>query len=477
MRVLVTGGAGYIGSHTVKTLLTEGHNVNIMDLTRDPNFNGTVNAVYSTINLANRPSEEGEPSGKITLNGIGPNGNRIRLHDGNVGNPKDLNDIIDFERKIDNESIDAAIDFAALIEAGISQQEPEKFVDNNVVNFYNFVKSAYSMGIERIIKSSTAATFGNMDPGNGFTELDVLRFKDLNRKGKYESQLDPATTQVGKLSGEKLHQYLLDFTSKRLSSDEDFAEFWKYVQSNDSQTRLRNTVNVYGWTKVMNELTLEHFAKKFGKDHVILRYFNAWGNDRLRENHNPETHLIPIIFDTVKSYEAREDKGSTILDRKDGKKEFMYAFGTDFNTPDGTCIRDYAHVVDLANWHVKALTAPSGVYNLGTGNGNSVKDVINKSLSAIGYEALFLAKSDEESNGGSKYRALSYDNEGKPNSIEILDKTLMGDKILPILEWDRRTGDPPKLFADPTKANDILGYSAKYTIDQPAQLKMVNATR
>jgi len=480
MKVLVTGGAGYIGSVTDVELLEEGHDVVILDQLANSEFNGSSENVNKVADLAQ--VERDSP--------------RLRAHDGNVGNIATLTDLLALEKELDGKPIEAVIDFAAYAEAGTSQQNPESYLENNAINSYHFVKTMFQGGVQRIIKSSTAAAFGFMDSGKGFTERDVFRFAD---DPYYESNLDPAQTQEGikiaktmhealaarkptsfvmkgidnvlanwggRKKEDELHAYCMNYTAKRLCGDNEFRGFWEYVLTPMSQARLKNTVNVYGWTKVMNEITLEYFAQKYDKDFVILRYFNAWGVlPGLREDHDPETHLIPIAMDRIKAYESRADKDSNVLK----KGEFMYINGTEYNTPDNTCVRDYIHVVDLANAHIAALTSPTGAYNLGTNQGDSVKEVLEKAARGAGVGLVVLKKEDL----GKTYNLTEVDGE---TQLEILNGH-MPEKALYAVESDPRAGDPDRLVANPRKANKILNWQAQFTIDNMDKIREVYQSR
>lgn len=424
--ILVTGGAGYIGSHTLVELLEEGYNVVVLDQLTNSDFNGRLKAINDV--------------SKITK--VKVNSPRLRVYNGNVGNKELLKKILS------ENHIDACIDFAAFIEAGLSMQKPESYFENNVVNFYNLVKTLYKKNISKIIKSSTAAAYGNLNPGRGFKEEDV--FTQIK-----ESALDPALTKEGKKKGEELHQYLIKKAKDTFDSDPKFLDF---LDSNDAQTRLKQPVNVYGWTKVMNELILEYFAEKYNKKYVNLRYFNAWGvREGLKENHHPETHLIPLAMDKIRAYEHRDKTSNTLKE-----SEFLPLYGTDFKTPDGTCIRDYIHVEELAKAHVAALEAPNGTYNLGTGEGISNRDMLEYIAKGAGVKLVVLKKKDRDK----KYIANCNQN-NEPVSIEIIDKSFkLPEKALVVLEWEKRQGDSPKLIADPGKANSTFGWKADISPDK-----------
>ncbi|MGN1322332.1 MAG: UDP-glucose 4-epimerase GalE, partial [Methanosphaera sp.] len=177
----------------------------------------------------------------------------------------------------------------------------------------------------------------------------------------------------------------------------------------------QNPINPYGWTKLMVERILKDYDKAYGLKSVILRYFNASGADKsgeIGEWHNPETHLIPLILDAAM-----------------GKREDIKIFGTDYDTPDGTCIRDYIHVTDLADAHILSLkyleqNNKSNQFNLGNGQGFSVREVIESVKRVTG-------------------------------------------KDFKVTESERREGDPAILIGSSKKAKEVLGWNPQYTdIDQ-----------
>ena len=171
----------------------------------------------------------------------------------------------------------------------------------------------------------------------------------------------------------------------------------------------QNPINPYGRTKLMIEQIFEDYEKAYGLKHIALRYFNAAGAGHdafIGESHDPETHLIPLVLQAIS-----------------GKRSEIKIFGTDYDTPDGTCIRDYIHVEDLAEAHRLALEKAgeyNGCINLGTGIGNSVKEIITAAERVSG-------------------------------------------RSCPVMLADRRAGDPARLFANNTLAKEVLGWSPKYT--------------
>lgn len=262
MAILVAGGAGYIGSHTVAELLDKNEDVIILDSLEK----GHKQAVLG---------------GKLVVG--------------------DLRDKVFLTSVFKEHEIEAVIHFAAYIEAGESVSNPSKYYNNNVVSSLNLIDAMQEAGVKKIVFSSTAATYG-------------------------EPQNIP-------------------------------------IQESD-----RNLpVNPYGETKLAVERMLKWADTAYGIKHVALRYFNAAGahvSGRIGEAHSPETHLIPIILQVAS-----------------GKREDIKLFGTDYDTHDGSCVRDYVHVSDLAQAHVLALSslrsgAGSNIYNLGNGKGFSNKEVI-----------------------------------------------------------------------------------------------------
>jgi UDP-glucose 4-epimerase len=261
MKVIVTGGAGYIGATTVQSLLDSGHEIVVYD------------------NLA-KGHAEAVPAG-------------IKLIKGDVADRERLDSIFREHRP------EAVLHFAAWIEAGESMQAPEKYFRNNSASTLTLLESMLANGIGKFILSSTAALYGEPE---------------------------------------------------RIPIREDDA--------------LKPT-NAYGESKLLVERMLAWFHRIHGFRYASLRYFNAAGsNGRSGELHQPESHLIPLILQTAS-----------------GRRDHISIFGTDYPTEDGTCIRDYIHVGDLADAHVLALEALGAhdqlIYNLGNGAGFSVRQVID----------------------------------------------------------------------------------------------------
>src|SRR5580692_8046122 len=308
MRVLVTGGAGYIGSVVAGELLQAGYAVVVFDnLSR-----GYRQAVPKNADLV-------------------------------VG---DLADRADLDRLFRSQTIDAVMHFAALIEAGESMKAPETFFRNNTANALTLLEAMLGAGVKRFVFSSTAALYGN-----------------------------PERTPI---------------------------------EENDA---LRPT-NAYGESKLLVERMLAWFHQIHGLRYASLRYFNAAGASRpdRGEAHQPETHLIPRILEVAL-----------------GRAQHVNIFGTDYPTPDGTCVRDYIHVSDLARAHLLALDAlakePENsaplIYNLGNGQGFSVRQVVEVAREVTGH-------------------------------------------AIPVIESPRRPGDPAVLIAGSEKIRRELGWRPKF---------------
>lgn len=303
--ILVVGGAGYIGSHTVKMLAEKGYN----PIVYDNLSKGHREAV------ANYPFELGDLGDKTRLNEV-------------------------FKKY----KIDAVMHFAAFIEVGESVKEPSKYYHNNVSSVLNLLDAMVENNIKYFVFSSTAATFG-----------------------------EPVKKQI-------------------------------------DETHPQQPINPYGNTKLMVEKILEDFDTAYGLKSTALRYFNASGADdsgEIGESHTPETHLIPLVLQTAA-----------------GKRASIKIFGNDYPTPDGTCVRDYVHVNDLARAHILALEKMfkdnvSERFNLGSGNGFSVAELIAEAKKITGVDF----------------------------TVETAP---------------RRAGDPAVLVADSTKARNILGWQPQY---------------
>lgn len=307
MRVAVLGGAGYIGSHTVKSLLDRGYDVTVIDNLRT----GYVEAIDK----------------------------RAEFEKG------DIRDTSFLKEALAKKKIDAVMHFAACSLVGESVKAPLKYYNNNVGGAIVLLEVMAEKGIDKIVFSSTAATYGEPQ------EIPICE---------------------------------------------------------DDRTEPENP---YGETKLAMEKMFLWTSKAHNIRYVSLRYFNAAGADlsgKLGEAHDPETHLIPIILQTAA-----------------GKREAVSVFGDDYNTKDGTCVRDYIHVTDLADAHILALEylirgGKSDIFNLGNGKGFTVREVIESARRVTGEE--------------------------------------IPEKIAP-----RRQGDPAWLIASNDKARDVLGWNPVYT--------------
>lgn len=268
MNILVTGGAGYIGSATAEALLKAGHSV----------------TVYDSLVTGHKQA-------------VPANANFVQA---------DLSDSHTLVETLTREKFDAVMHFAAYIEAGESMKDPGRFYQNNVVNSFSLVETAVRAGVKRFVLSSTAAVYKSND--EPLTE---------------ESPLGPT--------------------------------------------------NVYGHTKLLIEQTLEWYRQIHGLHFAVLRYFNACGALPNRgEAHQPESHLIPLVLRVPM-----------------GRRDEAQIYGTDYPTPDGTCIRDYIHIADLVSAHLLALEGLKEsdrlLYNLGSGNGYSVREVIDTARRVTGH--------------------------------------------------------------------------------------------
>ena len=309
--ILVTGGAGYIGSHNVVALIEAGYDV----------------VIFDNLELGHFETVE-------TLKNIQTKGKVVDFIKGDLQNFDDINSVFKTHK------IDAVIHFAAYSQVGESVKNPQKYYFNNVYGTLNLLRAMLENNVKRIVFSSTAATYG-----------------------------EPV-----------------------------------YVPIDEKHPQ--NPINTYGKTKLMIESILDDYDKAYGLKSVRLRYFNVAGADslnRVGEWHEPETHLIPNVLKSTFG----------------GGKKFQM-FGTDYDTQDGTCVRDYINVEDLAKAHILALRylekgGETNYFNLGTTEGNSVKEVFN-------------------------------------TCEEVTEKEIPVD-VMP-----RREGDPATLIAQNTKAKEILGW-------------------
>lgn len=306
MSILVTGGAGYIGSHTAKVLAQAGLLPVVVD------------------NL-NRGFREAVQWGPLIV--------------------ADVGDRSALDQLFTQYQIEAVLHFAAFTYVGESMHAPDMYFRNNAVNTLNLLETMRAHGVRKIVFSSTCATYGNP------------------------------------------------------------------LQIPISEEHPQNPVNPYGESKRMVERLLYWFGESHGLQWVALRYFNAAGADpdgQLGENHEPETHLVPLAI-------------SAAL----GQSGTLEIYGTDYDTPDGTAIRDYLHVTDLGTAHVAALRyldagGASSAFNLGTGHGHSVREV-----------------------------------------IAMIER--IGGRKVPAKEVGRRAGDPPSLVAAPRKSAEVLGWHPEHS--------------
>jgi UDP-glucose 4-epimerase len=302
--ILVTGGAGYIGSHTVKALKLSGY---------DP-------VIFDDFSTGHRSFVRGTP-----------------VIEGDLSNPNDVAAVFKAY------AIDGVLHFAGKALVGESTQTPELYYRTNVVGGLNLLNAMKDHGVRYLIFSSTCATYG--------VPRDIPIRED----------------------------------------------------------HLQQPINPYGETKLAFERAMRWFHDAHGLEYLSLRYFNAAGADSagdFGEDHNPETHLIPLVLDAAA-----------------GRRPFVEIFGTDYPTPDGTCLRDYIHVSDLARAHVTAVQVlmdgriQSQAINLGTGHGYSVREVIDTVRRVTGVD-------------------------------------------FKVRESARRAGDPPQLVAAVDRARELLGWVA-----------------
>src|SRR4029079_10603008 len=305
MRILITGGAGYIGSHTAKLLAASGHGPIVFD-----DFT----------------------QGHDWAVKWGP------LEHGSLADQGRLREVFAAHK------VDAVVHFAASALVGESMSQPTKYFRNNTVGTLNLLDAMREAGVATIVFSSTCATYG-----------------------------DPVRVPI-----DEMHP--------------------------------QAPVNPYGESKLMVEKMLRWYGEIYGLRWMALRYFNAAGADpdgEIGEDHDPETHLIPLVI------------GAAL-----GTRSPVKMFGTDYPTPDGTAVRDYVHVMDLADAHLRAIEClragtASQAINLGTGSGHSVREVV--------------------------------DTVPRP-----------GRRPVPAVEAPRSPGAPPERVAAPTRARDVLGWTCQY---------------
>lgn len=308
-KILIVGGAGYIGSHNVRLFLDKGYDVVVVD-----NLNtGHISAIDK----------------------------RAKFYNLDIRRKDELKSILIEEK------IDAIVHFAALSLVGVSMKDPLSYFDNNVYGMITLLQAMQEAGVNKIVFSSSAATYGNQK------EVPLL------------------------------------------------------------ETSPTNPTSVYGETKLMMETIMKWCDQCIGIKYVSLRYFNAAGasmDGSIGEDHNPETHLIPLILQVPL-----------------GKRDHISVFGQDYDTRDGTCVRDYIHVEDLATAHVKAIEYllsgnESNIFNLGSGEGQTVSEMIDAAERIV----------------------------GQPIKKEF---------------GERREGDPDTLIASNKKAKEILGWENTKSLD------------
>ena len=306
MSILVTGGAGYIGSHTVRALIEAGRDVVVAD------------NLLTGFQAAVHP--------------------KARFYQA------DIRDRAAMDALFEKEQIEGVIHFAAFSQVGESMNDPLKYYDNNLCGTTGLLQSMVAHGVSRIVFSSTAATYGEPE------RVPIL------------------------------------------------------------ETDRTEPTNCYGETKLAMERMMDWTSRAHGLRYVALRYFNACGahpSGEIGEAHDPETHLIPLILQVPA-----------------GKREKIMIFGEDYPTHDGTCIRDYIHVSDLAQAHILALDyllagGENNVFNLGNGVGFTVKEVIDVARKVTGHP-------------------------------------------IPAETAPRRAGDPAQLVASSEKARTVLGWKPQY---------------
>jgi UDP-glucose 4-epimerase len=270
----------------------------------------------------------------------------------NVGDKKKMIDLFKKQKP------SAVIDFAAYLAVGESMIKPKKYFDNNVANFINLLDAMVETGCKYIIKSSTASVYGNPLSENDFPLVESY----TNGFKPKQSNLLPGKFEAGDMEGEDFFQKFIKLYDTLIKNRPELKLTVEEV------TSLRIPTSIYGLSKLLDEIIMKKYDKLFGIKYITLRYFNVAGADidgLMGEDKSTPTNLM-----TVTIYKAL------------GKKDKLEVFGNDYPTKDGTGIRDYIHVVDLANGHIKALeyllrNQTSNTFNLGTGNGFSVYEVIN----------------------------------------------------------------------------------------------------
>lgn len=305
MRILVTGGAGYIGSHTLQQVLAVGHEA----------------WAYDNLEKGHR---DAVPAGRLIVG--------------------DLHDTEHLAETLRKHEIDAVMHFAAFALVGESVENPQLYYNNNIAGGISLANAMLQANVKRIVFSSTTATYGV-----------------------------PKQVPI-------------------------------------RETEDQRPINPYGFSKFVFEKLLEDYAHAYGWGYAALRYFNAAGaspDGSIGEDHSPESHIIPLVLQVAL-----------------GQRDKIFIFGEDYPTADGTCIRDYVHVLDLASAHLLALEklkdGTAIKVNLGTGHGNSVQEILEACRRVTGH----------------------------PIPSEVAP---------------RRAGDPPELIADASLAKEVLGWTAQFT--------------
>lgn len=317
--ILVAGGAGYIGSFTVKELLNNGFDVIVLDSLE----NGHGEAVDS----------------------------RAKSEVADLSNKKEI------EKVFKKYEIKAVIDFAAYLAVSESMEDPRKYMKNNVQNFIHLLDIMVENKCKYIIKSSTASTYGN-----------PLSDDDFPLKESYQENYKPGKSALlegiwdqKKVMGEEFFECLVNYYHKIFSDRPDLK------LTKEELTKLRIPASVYGLTKLLDEIILEKYNQISHINYIALRYFNVCGagmDGKIGEDKpNPTTLMTMVIYSIL------------------GKSQRLKVYGADYPTPDGTGIRDYIHPLDLATGHLSALknllkSDISGIFNLGNGKGYSVFELI-----------------------------------------------------------------------------------------------------
>lgn len=369
-KILVTGGAGYIGSHTVRELVKNNFDVVVLDSLESGHKQAVdKKAILEVVNLSDQKATE-----EIFL----------------------------------KHKPDAVIDFAAYLAVGESMVKPEKYLKNNVENFVNLLEAMNKVGCKYIIKSSTAAVYGNPT-----CDGDIPWQESFTDKYQPESSALLEGEWLGeKVIGEDFFSIFINEYNERVTTTKK-----ELSLNEDDLTKLRIPLSIYGLSKLLDEIILQKYNKASGLKTIALRYFNVCGADPagdIGEDKPRPTTLMTLAI-------------AQIL----GHLPELQILGRDYSTPDGTGIRDYIHPNDLANGHIAALNylfsgGKSGVYNLGTGSGSSVLEVI----SAV------------ERVSGKKVKTK---------------------------ECPRRSGDATISIANPQKANSDFGWQAKYDLMDMAE--------